>query len=131
MLDVIGVVATVGIRVRRPKRALVRSPGSARTTRAVLLWWLALFASAGLWVFLLGPIAGQQVGVFLVTVVMFGYVTIGLWSGRRFMIWLGPAVTIISVGGYTLLPAYFSLLMALAGGGALLGTGLYIHMRWR
>ena len=97
----------------------------------MLLFWVALFAYAGLWILLLKPANGVLLGTFLATVAMLGYVAIGLWSGSAFMTVLGLAVTSLTVFGYFVLPGHFYLWMAPTGGGALLGTGLYLRVRWR
>ena len=114
--------------------------GTARTTcgddvsrvaRNIFLFWLALAAYAGLWLLMLRPATGMQVGALLVTVAMLGYVVTGLWTGSMVLVWLGLAVTLLTLFGFYVLPDYFNLWMALAGGAAVLGTGLYIRIRWR
>lgn len=131
ILNAAGVVGSVAVCRRWPTRTSVRSAVMSRTARGILVFWVALFAYAVLWTFLLSPVSGTQIGAFFVTVGMLGYVTIGLWSGSHFMIWLGLAVTVSTVAGYYLLAHSFHLWMALTSGGALLGMGLYIRIRWR
>jgi hypothetical protein len=107
------------------------------------LFWLVLFAYAGLWFFLLhsdnrpgqpgfdfGTMTGPQSGAFFATVPMFAYVVGGLWLGR-FFIWLGATVTFLTLIGYSLVPDWFCLWMAITGGGSLIVAGLYIRRFWR
>ena len=100
------------------------------TLNAIGLWFL-LFAFASLWLLLLSPAKGIQLCAFLCTVAMFGYVVLGLWLGSYFMVWLGLMVTGLTFLGYYVFPGYFYLWMSPMGGGALLGTGVYIRVRWR
>lgn len=131
VLDGLGIVGTVLICRKWPIRSSMTGQAISRIGRRMLLFWLVLFVYAGLWALLLKPASGMLLGTFLATVAMLGYVVIGLWSGSSFMIALGLAVTGLTLFGYFLIPAYFNLWMAPTGGGALLGTGLYIRTRWR
>jgi hypothetical protein len=132
-LVVAGLAASARIGVNEP----VRSPIGKR----IGLFWLFLLAYACLWVWLLSPfisVEGQEQSLALwrhvttigVTVPMFAYVVLGLWLGR-FMIWVGLAVTALAILGLFLVPGYFYLWLAAVGGGTLVGTGLFIHNRWR
>jgi hypothetical protein len=116
----------------------LRSPNGSRIGRG----WLVLFAYAFFWFLLLHldsppgrPVlhlkdsSGRQSGAFFATVAMCGYVVAGLWLGR-FFIWLGAAVTLLTVAGYFLLPDWFFLWMAITGGGSLIVAGLYIRRFW-
>jgi hypothetical protein len=106
----------------------------ASTTRAgwrITVFWILLYAYTTIWLFLLSPFNGLQCNVVISTAAMFGYVVIGLWLGSYFMVVLGLAVTAATLVGYYFLTPYYCLWMAVIGGGALLGTGLYIRLRWR
>ena len=115
----------------------VKSPVDKRIT---WFWWL-LFLYVGLWVALLSPLIEvngpeqsqmfwKHYGALVATVPMFAYVVTGLWL-EHFMIWIGLAVTALTVLGLLLLQPYFFLWMAITGGGTLIGTGLVIRKRWR
>jgi hypothetical protein len=130
VLDGLGVVGTILLCRKWPIRGSLRGPGSLQLVRRMMVFWLILVAYAILWVFLLSPMTGMQLGAFLVTAVMLGYAVIGLWTGSLFMLWLGLIVTGLTVFGFYILPGHFNLWMAPVGGGALLGTGLYIRLRW-
>ena len=108
--------------------------------RIAWFWWL-LFGYVGLWFVLLSPfieVHGHEqsqmfwkhYGALVATVPMFAYVVTGLWLDH-FMIWIGLAVTALTVLGLLLLQPYFFLWMAITGGGTLLVTGLVIRKRWR
>jgi len=131
VLDVLGVIGTFLICRKWPIRNSAAGGGISSTARRIVVLWVVLFAYAGVWLLLFKPTSAMLVGVFLVTVVMLGYVVTGLWSRGSFIIWLGLVVTGLALFGYYVIPRYFNLWMAPTGGGALLGTGLYIHIRWR
>jgi hypothetical protein len=63
---------------------------------------------------------------------MFAYVVMGLWFGSWLMVILGIVVTCFTLVGFHLIPVgYYCLWMAVTAGGGLLGTGLYMKLRWR
>ncbi len=131
ILDGLGVLGTMILCRRWPSARSVRGSGSLQIARRILVFWLILFTYAAVWMLLLRPGNGMQVGAFLVTVGMLGYVVVGLWTGSLFMLWLGLAVTALTLLGFYVIPGWFNLWMALTGGGALLGAGSYIRLRWR
>ena len=124
-LDVAGVIATLAVGHRLGTRMRVH-PGWR-----VALFWLALFGYGFLWGWLSQPMDAAKSSLYISTVAMFGYVVMGLWLGSRGIAWLGVGVTVLALAGYLLIPAYFFLWMALLGGGALIGSGVYISRRWR
>ncbi len=93
-------------------------------------FWLLLFVYAAVWLALVRPTEGSLVGVLIATMAMFGYVVMGLWIDLRFL-WVGLGVTALALAGYFLTPAWFGLWMAVLGGGALFGSGLYVLRGWR
>ena len=93
--------------------------------------WGALVLYAFIWLYLLEPQSGRRLNAFFITATMFGYIVMGLWFPVYFMVWLGLAVTATTLVGFYFLPAYYCLWMAVTAGGLLLGTGLYLHARWR
>ncbi len=125
-----GVGALLTARIRRP----TQTPHGPK----IGFFWLTLFAYAFFWFFLLfRPDPGvsdlatmNRITAFFATVPMFAYVVGGLWFGRFFTI-LGLAVTALTMLGFWLLPNWFHLWMAFTGGGSLIGSGLYIRLRWK
>jgi hypothetical protein len=125
VLVAIGIVASWIFGVRR---APVKSPHNKRFG----LNWLILFIYAILWLTLLWPWNEYQINAFMASIPMFAYVVMGLWADRV-LLWLGIVVTLLIIIGFFLFhfqPAFW-LWMAILGGGALAGTGLYIRKAWR
>jgi hypothetical protein len=58
-------------------------------------------------------------------------VGIGLWTESLSTLWLGLAVTALTLFGFYSIPGRFNLWMALTVGGASLGAGWYVRIRWR
>ncbi|MGD1030482.1 MAG: hypothetical protein ABSA05_05015 [Opitutaceae bacterium] len=104
------------------------------------LAWLILFAYAALWIRLLGPwemahrgygaLLERKVSAFICTVCMFAYVLMGLWLDR-FLLYVGAAVTILTLVGYYYVPGHYYVWMAVTGGGSLIFAGLFIRKFWR
>ncbi len=118
-----------------------RSPTKTRGGARIGLLWLMLYIYVDIWIFLLWPFIKVQgaeetvrfsrhMGAIAATVPMFAYVMMGLWLDH-FMIWLGLGVTGLTLLGLFLFPDWFWIWMAVAGGGALAGTGLLVRNRWR
>lgn len=131
-LLVAGFVASALIGMNEPIRSTMG--------RRFGLFWVFLIAYVCLWMWLLSPfitVGQEQTMAFWrhmvaigVTIAMFAYVVMGVWLDT-FVIWVGLAVTALSVLGLFVAPDYFFLWTAATGGGTLVGTGLLIHNRWR
>ncbi len=131
-LDAVGVGGCIWLGSRHRERVLKRSGGGR-----ILAAWLVLIVYMAIWDILMAPgavlnswQAFARMGAFNVTIPMCGYVIMGLWMGR-FFIWLGAAVTVLTLVGYYALPHYFFIWTAVMGGGALLGTGWYLRFNWK
>ena len=91
-----------------------------------------MFIYVAIWLNMLKPVSGLQTGAFIGTACMFVYIVIGLRFEGYFLVWLGLAVTGVILAGLYIVPlAYYNLWMAAFGGGAILGTGLYIRIYWK
>jgi hypothetical protein len=112
-------------------RAPFRDDPSERIGWRIAALWILLYVYVTIWLFLLAPFSGMQCNAFIGTAGMFACVVMGLWFGSTFMIVLGLAMTGVTLVGFYLLTSYYCLWMAMMGGGTLLGTGLYIRLRWR
>lgn len=123
-LVLIGSAANAILGVRYGSR--VRVPGSSR----VYYFWLALFLYGLVWIFLANPAEGKTVSVYIVSVLMFGFVALGLWTSRV-LILVGLVVTALALVGYLLLNPYFYLWMAFLGGGTLFSSGIYMQRIWK
>ena len=109
-----------------------RNPSDKRLVLRTILFWPLFFAYAFVWLGIIKPNSGIELNAFLITAVMFAYVVIGLWFNSWLMVILGLAVTGVTLIGFHVLPhTYYCLWMALTAGGGLLGTGLYIRLRWK
>ncbi len=118
--------------LRRVKQTMpVKEPVEEKINLRMGALWGSLFIYVFIWLNLLGPVNGLQMNAFISTAVMFAYVIMGLWFAAYFMVWLGLAVTATTLAGFYLLTPYYCLWMAVTAGGLLLGTGLYLHARWR
>lgn len=130
----LGIVGSIYLARRSARTQAVRSESAKRTVRRLFWFWFLLYIYADIWLAVFWPWRGEQLGMFLVTLVMFAYVVMGLWMESRFILWLGLAVTVLAVAGYVLsflVPGYLDLWLGLAGGSALLASGLYLTVRWR
>jgi hypothetical protein len=110
----------------------VRNSSDKRLVLRTILFWPLVFVYACVWLNIVKPGNGIEVNAFLVTVIMFAYVIMGLWFGSWIMAVLGVVVTAFTMVGFYLIPSgLYCLWMAVTAGGALLGTGLYMKLRWR
>jgi hypothetical protein len=125
-LDLLGIGGTLLIARRWP----IKGPETKTVFLSLMGLWAFLSLYAVIWIALFRPASGKELGAFLCTLCMFGYVVIGLWFKSTFMIGLALAVTALVLAGYYLLFGHFYLWAALTGGGTVVGTGLYIR-RWR
>ena len=132
VLSTVGCIATFFICWRQFKKpGPTRSPDSGSLGRRIFWFWILLLGFIVLWLKILPVQNGIQINVFICTAGTFAYVVMGLWLESRFLLWLGLAVTVITLLGYYPLREYYNLWMAVTGGGAIFGTGMYIRLRWR
>ena len=130
-MAIIGVLGSFVIWPRIKQKLPVRESAEERLNwRIGGLWW-SLFLYVFIWLSILSPVNGMQMNAFIITAIMFAYIIIGLWFTAYFMVWLGLAVTATTLIGFFLLPHYYYCLwMAVTAGGLLLGTGIYLRIRW-
>jgi hypothetical protein len=112
------------------RRQRVRTPGDAAAGRRIGLFWLILFAYCSLAVWIVWPLNGKQLAMFIIIFVMIGWLAMSFLMSYS-AVWLALFVTAVAFASYFLLPGYFYLCMALVGGGTMIGGGLYIHLKWR
>ena len=129
----IGAVATFYVCWRQFRSGNpVKFPAAEKIGWRIFLFWSLLFVYMFIWLSILKPRGGIQLNAFILTTIMFAYVVIGLWFKCYYMFWLGIGVTCTTlVGFYLIPPSYYCLWMAPMGGGAILGTGLYIRLFWK
>ena len=112
----------------------VHSASSSVMRSRVLWFWLAFLAYGCLWMFLLAPAGETRSVLFIVTMVMFAYVAIGILARIVFMTWLGLAVTVLALVGFLLFshqPRVLNVWMGISGGLALLATGAFLTLQAR
>jgi hypothetical protein len=109
-----------------------RLPAEKKISQRYFWFWALLFLYIFIWLVIMAPRSGIQSNAFILTAIMFAYVIMGVWSDIKYLLWLGLAVTALTLIGYFLIPhQYYNLWMAPAGGGPLFVVGLYIYLRWR
>ena len=126
VLDSIGITASI-----IAGRSKIPVKVSSSLNWRMFFFWFFLFVFGDIWLVLLWPWNSQQLGAFVVTLVMFAYVTMGLFYWGMFFFWLGLMVTALTLAGYFCLLPWFNLWMAFVGGGALFVSGLYLWLRGR
>ncbi len=131
VMNVVGGIGTAVICWVFHSKAPIQDSSCPRIGWRIALLWILLYVYVTIWLFLLAPFSGLQLNAVICTAAMFAYIVMGLWFDSRFMIVLGLAVTVATLVGFYLLTPYYCLWMALTCGGATLGTGLYIRLRWR
>lgn len=131
VMNVVGGIGTAVICWVFHSKAPIQDSSYPRIGWRIALLWILLYVYVTIWLFLLAPFSALQCNAVICTAAMFAYIVIGLWFDSPFMIVLGLAVTVATLVGFYLLTPYYCLWMALTCGGATLGTGLYIRLRWR
>ncbi len=126
VLDLIGAIgsAWIGFRLSQRVRSQIMSV-------RIGLFWLALLGYAALLVFLSRPDSKELIALLIVVMAMFGYVAMGLWLNSAVIVWIGLGVTLLSLLGYFFLRDFFSLWMAVLGGGTLMASGWWMLKAWR
>lgn len=96
-------------------------------------FWVVIFVFLTIWLNLMKPYSGLQLNAFIITVIAFAYIQIGIFTkGSRFMILLGIAMALLTLIGVYILPhTYYCLWMAGTVGGSILLTGLYFQLKAR
>jgi hypothetical protein len=137
-LDAVGIAISFFSRWNRSTP--IKHPHNAR----IGFSWMILFIFAGLWCSLISPwemshadawsayapFMERKMALLWVTVCMFAYMIMGLWLDR-FFLWLGGIVTLLALVGYFFIRDYFFLWIAIAGGGSLIASGVFIRKFWR
>jgi len=109
----------------------VKTDSKNPTDKKILWIWFILSVYVVIWIFIMSPSSGLQTNVFIITAVMFAYIIMGVFYEVPLLTIIGIFVTGLSVLAYYLFPAYYCLTIAIFGGGTLLGTGIYIRLKWR
>jgi hypothetical protein len=131
--SIVGVAGMVIFFVRESRRGpAIRNPLDKSLNLRVNLFWLLTFAYACAYLAVLRPSDGIRANAFLCMVALFSCVVLGLWFCSWIMVVLGIVITASTlVGCLALHPMYYCLWMAVTFGGGMLGTGLYMYLKWR
>lgn len=116
---VFGVVASALLGMRGGG---VRRPFS---WRIFFSWLAAVFFICAIFT-VLKPSDGAQIGAVIPLLVACGYVILGIWIGVRLAI-AGIIIAALTLFGFFFIPVHFALWMAVVGGAALIGTGLWLR----
>jgi len=110
----------------------VKVPATEKIVQRIFMFWCLLFIYMFIWLNIVQPRHGIRINAFMITVIMFAYIVMGLWFKSYHMFWLGIIVTVITLTGFYLIPwHYYCFWMATMVGGAFLITGIYVKFRWR
>lgn len=132
VMPILGVIGSAIVGISQGKRMRI-TPDSrlAFISSRVGIFFGILYGFGIIWFVVFQPLNTLQIALFWITLVMFGYIVAGAWLRTPLLIGIGVGVTVMSLLGYYLLPGYFYLWSALFAGGTLLGSGIYILLRWR
>jgi len=131
-IPILGVIGSALMGISQGRRMRV-TPDSrlAFISSRVGIFFGSLYGFGIVWFVIFQPLNSLQIALFWITLVMFGYIVAGAWLRISLLIGIGVGVTVMSLLGYYLLPGYFYLWSAVFAGGTLLGSGIYILLRWR
>ena len=131
-VPIVGAIGSAIVGISQGRRMRV-TPDSrlAFISSRVGIFFPILYVFGVMWFVIFQPLNALQIALFWITLVMFSYVVAGAWLRTPLLIGIGVGVTVMSLLGYYLLPGYFYLWSALFAGGTLLGSGIYILLRWR
>ena len=131
-VPIVGAIGSAIVSISQGRRMRV-TPDSrlAFISSRVGIFFPILYVFGVMWFVIFQPLNALQIALFWITLVMFSYVVAGAWLRMSLLIGIGVGVTVMSLLGYYLLPGYFYLWSALFAGGTLLGSGIYILLRWR
>jgi hypothetical protein len=119
VISVLGNTVTATVNIRRAKK--FHAPYGARLTA---LWGIfILFALIG--AFFVHPTGPREINLLVNLMVMMGLAVTGLWVDLT-LLWISLAVTGLMLFGYIVLTDYFFLWLAIVGGGAMIGSGLWL-----
>ena len=75
--------------------------------------------------FFVNPAGPREINLLIYLLVMLWLAMMGLWV-KLSMLWISLIFTGLMLFGYTVLPDYFFLWLAIVGGGAMIGSGLFL-----
>ena len=119
VLSVIGNAVSVVMSIRMARK--FHSPLGARI--GAMLPIFILFGVVG--AFFVHPTGPREINLLIYLLVMLWLAMVGLW-GNISVLWISLIFTGLMLSGYAVLPDYFFLWLAIVGGGAMIGSGLFL-----
>jgi hypothetical protein len=119
VMSVIGNTASVVIGVRMARK--FHSPLGARIGAMLPIFILFGVVAA----FFVNPAGPREINLLIYLLVMLWLAMMGLWV-KLSLLWISLIFTGLMLFGYAVLPDYFFLWLGLVGGGAMIGSGLFL-----
>jgi hypothetical protein len=119
VLSVIGNAVSVVMSARMARK--FHSPLGARIGAMLPIFVLFGFVAA----FFVHPAGPREINLLIYLLVMLWLAMMGLWV-KPSMLWISLIFTGLMLFGYVVLPDYFFLWLAIVGGGAMIGSGLFL-----
>jgi hypothetical protein len=107
-------------------RAARQNTASPPLLRSLMLSWLALGVFDVLFILLFELETFYHLPLLILVTIALGYVQMGLLSSYAPLVVAGIAVAALAIGAFLLVQPYFCLIVALLGGGLLIGTGAWM-----
>jgi hypothetical protein len=107
-------------------RAARQNTASPPLLRSLMLSWLALGVFDVLFILLFGLETFYHLPLLILVTIALGYVQMGLLASYSPLVVAGVAVAALVIGTFLLVQPYFFLIVALLGGGLLIGTGSWM-----
>ncbi len=119
VMSVLGNIVSVMMSIRMARK--FHSPLGARI--GAMLPIFILFGAIG--AFFVHPAGPREINLLIYLLVMLWMAMMGLWV-KLSMLWISLIFTGLMLFGYAVLPEYFFLWLAIVGGGAMIGSGLFL-----
>ncbi|MCP4535718.1 MAG: hypothetical protein GY832_01060 [Chloroflexi bacterium] len=120
--NVVALLAMIWVGMRLARTSGISTP----MWQPILVFWIVLGVFSVLlgWLFHIND--GNRIGLLILLVVAMGYSQIGALFHHWLIGTTGILIAVLTIGAFFLVPAYFALVMAILGGGLLIGSGLWM-----
>jgi hypothetical protein len=118
-MSILGNAVSVAASIRMARK--FQSPVGARI--GAMLPIFLLFGAVG--AFFVHPAGPREINLLIYLLVMLWLAMMGLWV-KPSLLWISLAFSGLMLFGYWVLPDYFFLWLAIVGGGAMIGSGLFL-----
>jgi hypothetical protein len=119
VVSLVGNTVSTVINIRRTRK--FHAPYSARLGAFWGIFILFGFVGA----FFVHPAGPREINLLVYLMVMLGLAVTGLWVDLT-LLWISLVFTGLMLFGYLVLPDFFFLWLAIVGGGAMIGSGLWL-----